>query len=246
MKVYRERVVSEISEWKETIIAPKSAKFKSIKRVHRRLNAALPSVVHRFITQVLKQTFRILLHGAEFTTPRREVNLSLHSAEGIINETIWFYASAATAQGTLVGLGGAITSILDFPLWISIKIKMLFEIAGHYGYDTREWKERLFILHILQLTFSTPRRRNRTLKIIEFWEQNEDDLPESIHDFNWRKFQSQYRDRLILTKILQLIPIVGAAIGGYTNSKHTYKLGKMAMNAYRLRLLQDQSRKLKA
>ena len=60
---------------------------------------------------------------------------------------------------------------------------------------------------------------------------------EDIHDFDWRRFQLEYRDHIDLAKLLQLIPGFGALIGAYVNLKLTKKLGEFAMNAYRMRLL---------
>ena len=114
---------------------------------------------------------------------------------------------------------------------------MLFSIAATYGFDTNDYKERLFILHVFQLAFSSQHKRNEVFEIIQDWDRRKSGLPQNINDFDWRTFQLEYRDHIDLAKLLQLIPGIGAVVGAVVNHKLTHRLGKMAMNAYRLRLM---------
>ncbi|HEU4470063.1 MAG TPA: EcsC family protein, partial [Flavisolibacter sp.] len=61
-------------------------------------------------------------------------------------------------------------------------------------------------------------------------------LPGDIHQFDWRSFQQEYRDYIDLAKMAQLVPGIGAVVGVIVNYKLLNKLGKTAMNAYRMRL----------
>jgi hypothetical protein len=56
-----------------------------------------------------------------------------------------------------------------------------------------------------------------------------------MSEFDWRTFQLEYRDYIDIAKLLQLVPFIGAPVGAYVNHRLTEKLGKAAMNAYRLR-----------
>ena len=114
-------------------------------------------------------------------------------------------------------------------------MKLLHEIASLYGYDVNEYKERIFILHIFQLTFSSQRRRNDVIRVVENWNIEEHRLPENINEFDWRTFQLEYRDYIDLAKLLQLVPGIGAPIGALVNHRLTKKLGSTAMNAFRMR-----------
>ena len=69
--------------------------------------------------------------------------------------------------------------------------------------------------------------------------QKSKDLPEDIHQFDWRNFQQEYRDYIDLAKMAQLIPIIGAPVGFVVNARLIRKLGLTAMNAYRMRLLKN-------
>lgn len=71
------------------------------------------------------------------------------------------------------------------------------------------------------------------------WKEKAKELPENINDFDWRNFQQEYRDYIDLAKMAQLIPIIGAAVGLVVNYRLLKKLGKTAMNAYRMRLEEE-------
>ena len=112
---------------------------------------------------------------------------------------------------------------------------MLFDIAALYGYDVKDYKERVYILHIFQLTFSSQQYRRKIFTQLKNWDTSKGELPESIKDFDWRNFQQEYRDYIDLAKLLQLIPGIGAAVGAYVNHRLTRRLGLNAMQAYRMR-----------
>ena len=70
-------------------------------------------------------------------------------------------------------------------------------------------------------------------------QQHAQQLPEDIHQFDWRSFQQEYRDYIDLAKMAQLIPIVGAPIGAVVNYRLINKLGTTAMHAYQMRWLEE-------
>lgn len=143
------------------------------------------------------------------------------------------YQRTALVEGAGTGAGGILLGLADFPLLLTIKMKFLFEIASIYGYDTSEYLERLFILHVFQLAFSSDDTRTEALRTIENWETRK----ASIRDMDWRQFQQEYRDYIDLAKLLQLMPGIGAFVGAYANKNLLKHLGETAINAYRLRIL---------
>ena len=73
------------------------------------------------------------------------------------------------------------------------------------------------------------------------WKEEQKLLPDDMNQFDWRNFQQEYRDYIDLAKLLQLIPGIGAVVGAYVNHQLTNKLGKFAMNAYRMRIADKKS-----
>lgn len=237
MSSYEEKIANEVAEWQIAMQRTPSISNAAIQKFQTRINKLWPSRLRRLITQVIKQMTRAVLFGAEFTTkPNTEIR-AVMDIEEQVKEKINRYTSTATAEGAITGFGGFVSGLADFPLWMSIKMKMLFEIAASYGVDTKDYKERLFILYVFQLAFSSQKRRNEIYLVISNWEIQKDKLPSDINSFDWQSFQQEYRDHLDLAKLLQLIPGVGAVVGAYVNHKLTNRLGKTAMNAYRMRRL---------
>ena len=111
---------------------------------------------------------------------------------------------------------------------------MLLEVAALYGYDVKDTKERMFILTVFQLSFSSQQHRNLIFKKMDEWTVT-GQLPEDILKTDWRSFQQEYRDYIDLAKLLQLVPGIGAVVGAYVNHRLTNSLGTTAINAYRMR-----------
>ena len=146
-----------------------------------------------------------------------------------------YHLSGRTAviEGAGTGAGGIMLGLADFPLLLSIKMKFLFEAAAVYGFDTNEYEERLFILHVFQLAFSSEEQGKIPCISLRIG-KNKNIL---IADMDWREFQQGYRDHIDLVKMFQLIPGFGAVVGAFANYNLLDQLGEAAMNSYRMRLL---------
>jgi hypothetical protein len=144
------------------------------------------------------------------------------------------YQKTAIVEGAGTGAGGILLGLADSPLLLSIKMKFLFDAAAVYGFNTKEYEERLFILHVFQLAFSSDEIRKETLDVMEHW----DDRKTVLVEMDWRKFQQEYRDYIDFVKMMQLVPGIGAFVGAYANNNLLKQLGETAMNAYRMRILQ--------
>ena len=139
------------------------------------------------------------------------------------------------AEGGITGAGGFLMSMADFPILIAIKIKLLYEICALYGFNSSDFRERLYILHIFQLAFSSKVGSQKILAQMENWDEKLFLLPEDGNQFDWQTFQQEYRDYIDLAKLAQLLPVVGAAVGAVANYQLIKKLGKTAMMCYRMR-----------
>lgn len=209
------------------------------KAMQDKVNSWIPEKVHKAFTTTIKQMVRAVLFGSELTTTQQigQGDLSLEVREARIEERIEFYKKTAAAEGGITGAGGILMGIADFPLLLGLKIKLLFDIAALYGYPVDDYKERLYLLHIFQLAFSSAKERKKAyLKMVD-WDANTEQLPTDINEFDWRTFQQEYRDYLDVAKLIQMIPVIGAPVGAIVNYRLLEKLGKTAMNAYRMRWL---------
>jgi hypothetical protein len=206
------------------------------KNMQVRLNRIIPEKIHKALTATIKQMVRGVLFGSALALPTRKKSATLLEIEEEVKKKIDFYKHAAAAEGGVTGAGGILLGLADFPLLLGLKIKMLFDIAAIYGFDVNDYKERLYILHIFQLAFSSQQHRRLVFEQIENWDLKSKELPKDIHAFDWRSFQQEYRDYIDLAKLAQLIPGIGAVVGLVVNYQLLNKLGATAMNAYRMRM----------
>jgi uncharacterized protein (DUF697 family) len=238
---HQERVAAELAAWQAEMKRSPSLINGLSKRLQDRVNGVIPEKVHQTITAAIKQMTRAVIFGAEFTSPKDSKDLKIEVREFLVLDKIKFYSKTAAAEGAVTGAGGFLLGLADFPIWLTLKIKMLYEIAGIYGADVRNYKERVYLLYIFQLTFSSQKNRNAVYRVLENWDDVEKQLPNDINEFDWRTFQQEYRDYIDIAKLLQLIPGVGAVVGAYVNHRLTRKLGVTAMNSYRMRWLKNSS-----
>jgi len=236
VKIYDFYLLRELENWRINMRRGPSFRNQFTKTLQNKINSFIPEKVHIVVTRAIKQMVRGVIFGAGFITKTHHSFGNTEMMELKVKDVIKNFASGAAIEGAVTGAGGIFLGLADFPLWLSIKMKMVFEIAAHYGFDTKDYKERIYILYIFQMTFSSQQRKNEVINILENWQEFKKTLPDDLNHFDWRTFQLDYRDYIDLAKLFQLIPGVGAAIGAVVNHRLTNRLGINAMNAYRLRL----------
>jgi hypothetical protein len=238
MGTYEDQLNLELEFWKREVMKKPSLFGNLASKVQTKINSYIPGKVHKAITVTIKQMVKAVLFGSTYTTsamPDKE--MSLAHREALVKAKIDAYCKTGAAEGGITGAGGFLMSMADFPILIGIKLKLLFEIASLYGFDCKDYRERLYILHIFQLAFSSTKGAQNIFKQMQNWDEKLIALPESADQFDWQTFQQEYRDYIDLAKLAQLLPVVGAAVGAVANYQLIKKLGKTAMMSYRLRLI---------
>lgn len=234
MNEYEKKVFEDVQAWKRNMYKKSSLLQRLSKQAQTKMNDLIPEKAHQVISESIKNMVKATIFGSDIlTTSKPKDQLSLFQRDQLLEEKLSIYRKTAVAEGAGTGAGGILLGLADFPLLLSIEMKFLFEAAHIYGFDTKEYSERLFILHIFQLAFSSDETRRETMNTIENWEEEK----ERLVDMDWRKLQQEYRDYIDLVKMLQLIPGLGAAFGAYANYQLLDRLGETAGNCYRLRLL---------
>ncbi len=234
MQDYDLKVYEEVEAWKRRI-TERSGMFQRLsKKAQQHINDWIPDKVHVVITESMKAMVKVTLFGSQITSIQKPFHaVALAERDTAARRKIAVYQKTATIEGAGTGAGGILLGLADFPLLLSIKMKLLFEISVIYGFDTAEYSERLFLLHVFQLAFSSDETRRRTLAIVENWNEEKNVLK----DMDWRQFQQEYRDSIDFAKLLQIVPGIGAAVGAIANHQLLKQLGETAMNAYRLRIV---------
>lgn len=237
MTAYDIKAGNELKKWQKQMQRKPSLINRMSKGMQNKINKWIPEKVHTAITTTIKQMVKVVLFGSKITTDLPRNQGSLEVREAVVEEKIKFYRKAAAIEGGVTGAGGILMGLADFPLLLSIKLKMLFDIASVYGFDVKDYKERLYLLYIFQLAFSSQEQRRKVYIQLEDWNRQQQTLPTDINEFDWRNFQQEYRDYIDIAKMAQLIPVIGAPVGVIVNYQLIKKLGNTAMNAYRMRWL---------
>ena len=237
MDFYQQQATSELKAWQKQMLRRPSFFNNLSKKTQDKINSWIPEKVHNAVTVAIKQMIRGVLFGSKYTTADPIRNASLQIREARVEEKIKFYRTTAAVEGGITGAGGILLGLADFPILLALKIKFLYDVAAVYGFDLDDYKERVYLMHIFELAFSSHEHRKAIYLKMENWDQKSKELPADIHQFDWRNFQQQYRDYIDLAKMAQLVPVIGAPVGVLVNYRLIRKLGKTAMNAYRMRLL---------
>jgi len=236
MTPYEQKAQIQLQFWQYKMQKKPSFTDKLSKSVQTKINDLIPDMVHKAITVIIEKMIKTVLFGSKYLTGASpEEGTSLQMQESLIQQKIDNYQKTATIEGAVTGAGGILLGLADFPILIGIKLKMLFDIAALYGYDVKDYKERLYILYVFQLAFSSQGRRNEIYELMAGWQGYSGTLPNDVDEFDWRIFQQEYRDYIDLAKMAQLLPVIGAAVGAIANYKLIAQLGETAMNCYRMR-----------
>lgn len=233
------RLREQLRPWQRQMQRSPSLLDRLTHGVQQRLNGLLPERLHQLITAAIRQMVQGVLAGSGFVTRKPLADKSFAEREAAAERRIRGYRLAASAEGAATGAAGFWLGIADFPLLLGLKLKLLFELAALYGYDARDYTERLYLLYVFQLAFSRQHTRNQTYRRLAHWEQYRATLPAEASGFDWRTFQQEYRDYIDLAKLAQLVPVIGAPVGAIANYRLIKQLGRTAMNCYRMRHLAE-------
>ncbi|WP_102027970.1 EcsC family protein [Salirhabdus sp. Marseille-P4669] len=234
MVSYEEKVLGEALRWKHGLARKSSIIQKASKSVQTKINEKIPDKVHAIITESIRKMMETTLTSSAYIY---KINVnpawSFEKREEVVLERLHTYRNTAILEGAGTGAGGIMLGLADFPLLLSIKMKFLFDAGQLYGMNVKAYEERMFLLHVFMLAFSSDNSRKKVLERVMNWEREKDYWKE----IDWRELQQEYRDTIDFVKMLQLVPGIGAVIGAWANNKLLNQLGETTMNSFRLRIL---------
>ena len=230
-----------IRQWEKHLLRPPGFLERTTKSLQTKINEKIPEKVHRSLTSAIKGIFHTVLFGLDFMPKGKpQYGLTLRERDELARSALDKYKKIAAAEGAGTGAGGFALGLVDFPALIAIKMKCLFELAHIYGFPVSDYRERLFLLCIFQLAFSSREHKEAILQKIRNWNVEAAQLPpgeKALQAIDWQKLQQEYRDAIDFRKMLQLVPGIGAIVGAWANFSLLEELGETAMNAYGIRLL---------
>ncbi len=234
---YELYTLRQLKPWQRKMQQPQSLLNRMGKKLQDRFNRIIPQKVHNTITTIIKKMVQTVLFTSELVKPDVVTGQSLEEREVSVTKRMEYYRATAATEGGITGMGGFLAAMADFPALLAIKLKFLFDVASLYGHDTAQLGERIFLLHVFKLAFSSPAGQKETFLKIEGWAKHPETMPNDSNSIDWYRFQQDYRDYLDIAKLLQMIPVVGAAVGVVVNYSLLSKLSETAMMCYRMRWL---------
>ena len=231
--LYYQTVKKELAAWEAQMLRRPGLANRASKALQAKVHGLVPQRVQNMITASVKTMLEVVLSGSSLLTKTKVMQTpTLAESDFLVERAYSTYHNVAVAQGISFGLGGVLINLADLPALLSIKTKFLFDCGKLYGFDVDRQSERLFMLYVFQLAFSSDQRRREIFPIVKHWD---DHAPYA--SMNWEALQIEYRDYLDIAKLLQLLPVVGAVAGGTANHNLIKKLKVTAMNAYRMRVI---------
>jgi len=231
--LYEQTIKKELTEWQQKILKKPTTVSTMQKNVQGKIQALIPEKIQNGITAAIKTMVETVLTASSvFTDTKVSINPAVSESDYLVERKYKTYYKIAMAQGIGFGMGGMLINLADLPALMSIKVKFLFDCAKLYGFDIEEKSERLFMLYVFQLAFCSDEHREKIVPIVLNWSEHNENV-----EMNWRELQIEYRDYMDIAKILQILPVVGAAAGGFANHNLMQKLKVTAMNSYRWRVV---------
>ena len=232
MNLYEKQIQKELTDWYGDIVKSAGVIKRTSDRVQKKAQQLVPAKMQGAVTAAVEALVKTILTGSGLVSVKEDTSgMVLAERDYLVLQHFKGYRTTATVQGAGFGMGGVLLGMADLPVLLGIKVKFLFDTAKLYGFNPELPEERLFLLHVFQLAFSSREYRLKVFGQIERW----DEQPHP--EVDWEQFQIEYRDYLDLAKLLQLLPVVGSVAGGTANHKLMGRLCENAMNCYRMRIL---------
>jgi hypothetical protein len=145
-------------------------------------------------------------------------------------------SSISAIEGSVLGLLGV--GLPDIPLFISVLMKTIYEIALSYGYAYDSPEERAYILLLIRTIITKGEKQKELHKQLEEMAEKIDSNAPVNTDLTtlMKDCSNDLAEALLTAKFIQGIPIVGI-IGGAVNYSIVNSVAKFARLKYKKRYL---------
>jgi hypothetical protein len=157
------------------------------------------------------------------------------------NQSQMLNSSLTILEGGMLGFLGI--GLPDIPLFISVIMKTIYEIALSYGYDYESDEERVYILLIICGAMTSGNKQKAyNERLDQLANQIDKQLECEINLEEHLKMTAEVlSDAMLTAKFIQGIPVIGV-VGGVVNYNIIKKIGKYAAIKYKKRYLIKKAR----
>ncbi|MBI4763220.1 MAG: EcsC family protein [Deltaproteobacteria bacterium] len=261
---YEKEQIQAIAKWKEEKPSVVKTAFGF---VFYPISVSIQSVLPRSaIRGVLEGTSTAAKWLADEGDLRRKGEVSeigelrtkdLRLSDQLANEVHNWAISLASAEGVGSGFLGIYGLAVDIPFIITLALRTIHKIGLCYGYQTKDEKGRNFVLTLLSVaganTYNEKAEAIKILRAIDimiakqtiktvYEKAVQRQLSKETVLIGLEKLSNQLGINITERKILQTIPVIGAAVGGSVNGWFLNDVGWAARRGYQERWLIENNR----
>ncbi len=261
---YEQRILSEIDEFKNP---NPSLFGKIKEAVNKPLDVAADFAMDNAVGEAVSKAFigilELLNDASSFTVRdqaifkefREDGHGGVRSHDDIFNlqlkhvdKTVGYlgakYKALAAGEGVAAGMGGAAGLAVDIPAFLGLALRAVSEYATYYGFDVGIEGERIFAMKILTLASSpTVAAKQAALaqltkvSVMVAKKKTWKELEKFVSVKAVKKIAEMLGIRLTKAKLAQVVPVIGAGVGGGYNAWYMAAVTKSAHLMYRERFL---------
>lgn len=265
---YEKCAQQEIHDWENkplTLLQEAGEKIsQSVEKAGKVVGKIIPSPVSKAITGSIEKA----LHGfgtamGKTINPisiEEQVNANwdapdccceLEARDRLARKSANIHVTVATTEGAALGAGGIATTLADIPAFVALALRAMADIAVIYGYDPRKDEERQFLFAAFAMVFATGAAGKQeamlTLKALQkellrgTWKSANAVLAKSlkVEQISMKELAKRVGVNLTKKKAAQIVPVVGAVVGGTMNGTMLHQITQTAQMVYRRRWLAD-------
>ncbi len=254
--------IQKINKREENILNPKEKPLLKNKvlpfvdRIQDKIQDKIPEKLSSTLETAFYQSFRLFFEKGnkyiektynkddkqfefeinDYAIDKKLNNKSLRRLDKPSNYSNILNTSFSVLEGSVLGVLGI--GLPDIPIFISLILKTINEVALSYGFDYNAPEEKAYILLLIRGALSKAEQQKEVNKEIDsFAHMVDNQIAGDIDLEEYTKLTSAVlSDTLLTAKFVQGIPIIGA-VGGIVNYNVIQKIGRYSKLKYKKRYL---------
>ena len=190
-------------------------------------------------TSVIEKTFngeelQLEFQVNDFRVEKKPTKRSLRKLEAAGKKSKLLNSAVTTVEG--IGLGVLGVGIPDIPVFLSMLLKGMYEMAASYGYDYNKKEEQILILGMIAAGLADGTEKRKADRLVEEWIGFVPATEALTFEDEVKRASEALSNAMLMAKFIQGLPVVGVA-GGMSNPVVYQKVSQYAALKYKKRYL---------
>ena len=190
-------------------------------------------------TSVIEKTFKgeelqLEFQVNDFRVEKKPTKRSLRKLEAAGKKSKLLNSAVTTVEG--IGLGVLGVGIPDIPVFLSMLLKGMYEMAASYGYDYNKKEEQILILGMIAAGLADGTEKRKADRLVEEWIGCVPATEALTFEDEVKRASEALSNAMLMAKFIQGLPVVGVA-GGMSNPVVYQKVSQYAALKYKKRSL---------